>query len=176
MPVRVPTAWARSRAPIFASMWLTWLSTVASLTTRRSAISALDRPAAMSVRTSASRGVRPSGSGAGMARRASRRQSPRPGATARPGRGRPGRRRPGAGPAGSRPRPRPCSGSRARRPQRVQDPTVVGVGGQHDFLDRGIGSGCATRRMAPIGIQRPISRRQAHHNPSPLYSSSTVAG
>ena len=32
-------------------MWLTWLFTVASLTTRRSAISALDRPAAMSVRT-----------------------------------------------------------------------------------------------------------------------------
>ena len=38
-------------------MWLTWLFTVASLTTRRSAISALDSPAAMSVRTSASRGV-----------------------------------------------------------------------------------------------------------------------
>jgi ABC-2 type transport system permease protein len=36
-------------------MWLTWLFTVASLTTRRLAISALDRPAAMSVRTSASR-------------------------------------------------------------------------------------------------------------------------
>jgi hypothetical protein len=31
-------------------MWLTWLFTVASLTTRRSAISALDRPAAMNVR------------------------------------------------------------------------------------------------------------------------------
>jgi hypothetical protein len=48
-------------------MWLTWLFTVASLTTRRSAISALDRPAAMSARTSASRGVRPSGREAGTA-------------------------------------------------------------------------------------------------------------
>jgi hypothetical protein len=60
---------------------------VASLTTRCSAISALDRPDAISVSTSASRGVRPSGSGSGAA--ATPPLSPRPGAAAPRGPGRP---------------------------------------------------------------------------------------
>src|ERR1700750_2548508 len=107
-------------------MWLTWLFTVASLTTRRSAISALDRPAAMSVRTSASRGVS-AGPGGGGTRG---RPAPR-GSRARLAVGHPvqglldlGRAR--------------VLGQVAERAgsQRVQDRTVVGVGGQHDYLDR----------------------------------------
>src|SRR6201999_3242379 len=47
------------RTPILASRWLTWLFTVASLTTRRPAISRLDRPSAIRASTSPSRGVRP---------------------------------------------------------------------------------------------------------------------
>src|SRR5215218_5291141 len=43
-------------------MWLTWLLTVAALTTSASAISAFVRPAAISASTSASRGVSSSGS------------------------------------------------------------------------------------------------------------------
>jgi hypothetical protein len=48
-----------------ANRWLMWLFTVACETTRCAAISALDRPRAMSPSTSASRAVSSSGSGAG---------------------------------------------------------------------------------------------------------------
>src|SRR5437660_2563525 len=55
------TARARSLAPILAKMWLMWLLTVASLMMSWLAISVFDLPSAMSLRTSASLGVRPSG-------------------------------------------------------------------------------------------------------------------
>ena len=41
---RVGDEWARSRQPVLASRWLTWVLTVASETNSRAAISALDRP------------------------------------------------------------------------------------------------------------------------------------
>ena len=46
-----------SRTPVLAKRWFTWLFTVASLTKSRSAISRFERPCAIRVRTSASRGV-----------------------------------------------------------------------------------------------------------------------
>src|SRR6266702_7986728 len=51
------TSWARSRRPSLARIRLTWVLAVAGLTTSRPAISALDRPCAMSTSTSRSRSV-----------------------------------------------------------------------------------------------------------------------
>src|ERR1700756_14673 len=51
------TSWARSRRPSLARIRLTWVLAVAGLTTSRPAISALDRPCAISTSTSRSRPV-----------------------------------------------------------------------------------------------------------------------
>lgn len=53
-------AWARSRSSSLRKMWPTWVLTVCSDTTRSSAISPFERPAAISARTSVSRSVNPS--------------------------------------------------------------------------------------------------------------------
>src|SRR5712691_10828721 len=52
--------WKREETPNFESTLLTWVSTVRLLTTRSSAISALDWPCPISVATSRSRAVKPS--------------------------------------------------------------------------------------------------------------------
>ncbi|RPK78645.1 hypothetical protein EES47_30170 [Streptomyces sp. ADI98-12] len=52
------TAWTRSRTPSFARMLPTWVLTVVTDSTRRSAISTLDSPCATARNTSVSRGVR----------------------------------------------------------------------------------------------------------------------
>ena len=51
------TACARSRSPSFRRTWLTWVLTVSSLSTSRSAISRFERPSATRPRISVSRGV-----------------------------------------------------------------------------------------------------------------------
>src|ERR1700760_3358482 len=60
-------AWARSREPVLAKIWLMWVLTVDRLTNSWLAISALDRPWAIRVSTSPSRSVSPSGSAPGGA-------------------------------------------------------------------------------------------------------------